>query len=58
MADMTDPGPPQPSPPVAVADPVPAGYTELRRRIRQEGLMDRRPRYYASKIAILAVLVA
>jgi fatty acid desaturase len=58
MADMTDPGPPQLSPPVAVADPASAGYTELRRRIRQEGLMDRRPRYYAIKIAVLAVLLA
>jgi fatty acid desaturase len=58
MAEMTDPGSPQLSPPVAVADPVSAGYTELRRRIRQEGLMDRRPRYYAIKIAVLAVLVA
>ena len=55
---MTDPGPPQLSRPVAVADPVSAGYTELRRRIRQEGLMDRRPRYYAIKIAVLAVLLA
>ena len=55
---MTDPGPPQPTPPAAVTDPVSAGYTELRRRIRQEGLMDRRPRYYALKIAVLAVLLA
>jgi len=53
---MTDPGPPQSSP--TVADPASADYTELRRRIRQEGLMDWRPRYYAIKIAVLAVLVA
>jgi len=55
---MTDPGPPQSSPTVAVADPVSAGYAELRRRIRAEGLMERRPAYYAIKIAVLAVLVA
>ncbi|MCW2908234.1 MAG: fatty acid desaturase [Actinomycetia bacterium] len=54
---MTDPGPPQLSPPLAVACPGPAGYTELRRRIREEGLMDRRPRYYAIKIAVVAVLL-
>ena len=58
MADMTDPGAPQLSPPVPVADPVSAGYAELRRRIRAEGLMERRPAYYAIKIAVLAVLVA
>ena len=63
---MTDtappPGPPRsappPGPPVAVADPVPADYVELRRRIREAGLLDRRPRYYAIKITVMAVLVA
>ena len=38
--------------------PAPAGYAELRRWIRQEGLLDRRPRYYAIKIAVMAVLLA
>ncbi|HEX9354438.1 MAG TPA: acyl-CoA desaturase [Streptosporangiaceae bacterium] len=55
---MTDPGPPLPGPLVAVADPAPAGYAELRRRIRAEGLLDRRPRYYTIKITVVAVLLA
>jgi len=54
---MTDPGPPLPGLPVAVADPAPACYAELRRRVREEGLLDRRPRYYAIKIAIMAALL-
>jgi fatty acid desaturase len=38
---------------------LPGGdFAELRRQIRREGLMDRRPRYYAIKIALLAVLFA
>jgi fatty acid desaturase len=55
---MTDTAPPPPGPPVAVADPVSADYVELRRRVREAGLLDRRPRYYAIKIAVMAVLVA
>jgi fatty acid desaturase len=43
---------------VPVADPARPDFAELRRRIRREGLMDRRPRYYAIKIAVLAVLLA
>ena len=33
-------------------------YAQLSRRIRQAGLLDRRPRYYAWKIAVTAVLLA
>jgi len=60
--------------PATVAPPVPVGpavpgpgpgargagrdYAELRRRIREEGLLDRRPRYYAVKIAVMAALLA
>jgi fatty acid desaturase len=33
-------------------------FGELRRQVRQEGLMDRRPRYYLVKIAILVALLA
>jgi fatty acid desaturase len=34
------------------------GFAELRRQIRREGLMERRPRYYTLKIIILAALLA
>jgi fatty acid desaturase len=33
-------------------------YAELRRRVQQEGLLDRRPRYYLAKIVVLAALLA
>jgi fatty acid desaturase len=70
MTDMSDPGVPRPGTLIPVAGPaqasailpgadLPGGdFAELRRQIRQEGLMDRRPRYYAVKIALLAVLFA
>ena len=54
---MSDPGVPPSGTLVPVADPARPDFAELRRRIRQEGLMDRRPRYYAIKIAVLAVLL-
>ena len=47
-----------PSPDVAVPAPRGSEYAQLSRRIRQAGLLDRRPRYYAWKIAITAVLLA
>ena len=55
---MTEPGLAGLGTPVPVAGPVPGGYAELRRRVRQEGLLDRRPRYYAIKIAVMAALLA
>ena len=60
---MSEPGVPQSGTLIPVADPAPPDrvlpdYAELRRRIRQEGLMDRRPRYYTIKIIIMAVLFA
>jgi hypothetical protein len=67
---MSDPGVPRSGTLIPVAGPalasailpgprLPGGdFAELRRQIRQEGLMDRRPRYYAIKIALLAVLFA
>lgn len=55
---MSDPGVPRSGTLVPVAAPARPDFAELRRRIRQEGLMDRRPRYYAIKIAVLAVLLA
>jgi fatty acid desaturase len=60
---MSEPGVPQSGTLIPVADPAPPDrvlpdYAELRRRIRQEGLMDRRPRYYTIKIIIMAVLLA
>ncbi len=33
-------------------------FAELRRLVRQEGLLDRRPRYYLIKIAVVATLLA
>ena len=33
-------------------------FAELRRRVQQEGLLDRRPRYYLAKIVILAAMLA
>ena len=55
--------PREPSPPgsSAVAPegrPRGSEYAELSRQIRQAGLLDRRPRYYAWKITVLAVLLA
>jgi fatty acid desaturase len=60
---MADSGRPGLITPAGVAVPAAPGplagdYAELRRRIRQEGLLDRRPRYYAVKITVLAVLLA
>jgi fatty acid desaturase len=41
------------------SEPGPGGdFAELRRLVRQEGLLDRRPRYYLIKIALLTVLLA
>ena len=64
LIPVADPAPPDrvlagsvlPDP--VLPDPVLPDYAELRRRIRQEGLMDRRPRYYTIKIIIMAVLLA
>jgi fatty acid desaturase len=55
--------PPVSAEPKAPAPDLPApgagrDYAELRRRIREEGLLDRRPRYYAVKIAVMAALLA
>jgi fatty acid desaturase len=55
---MSGPGVPRSGTLARVADPARPDFAELRRRIRQEGLMDRRPRYYAVKIAVLALLLA
>jgi fatty acid desaturase len=33
-------------------------FAELRRRVHQEGLLDRRPRYYLAKIVVLAAMLA
>jgi fatty acid desaturase len=55
---MSGPGVPRSGTLAPVADPARPDFAELRRRIRQEGLMDRRPRYYAIKIAVLALLLA
>jgi fatty acid desaturase len=48
--------------PAARAPDRPGGpggdFAELRRLVRQEGLLERRPRYYLIKIAVLAVLLA
>jgi fatty acid desaturase len=52
--------------PASLSSPAPSAapragggdYAELRRQVRQEGLMDRRPRYYLVKITILAALLA
>jgi fatty acid desaturase len=55
---MSDPGVPRTGTLVPVADPARPDFAELRRRVRQEGLMDRRPRYYAIKITVLTVLFA
>ena len=55
---MSDPGVPRSGTLVPVADPARPDFAELRRRVRQEGLMDRRPRYYAIKITVLTVLLA
>jgi fatty acid desaturase len=55
---MSDPGVPRRGTLVPVADPARPDFAELRRRVRQEGLMDRRPRYYAIKITVLTVLFA
>ena len=43
-----------------LASPAARGseYAQLSRRIRQAGLLDRRPRYYAWKISITALLLA
>ena len=57
VTDMSDPGVPQSGTLIPVADPARPDFAELRRRIRQAGLMDRRPRYYAIKITVLAVLL-
>jgi fatty acid desaturase len=48
------------APPPDLAEPATRGseYAQLSRRVRQAGLLDRRPRYYAWKIAITAVLLA
>jgi len=48
------------SPPVrAPSEPGPGGdFAELRRLVRQEGLLQRRPGYYLIKIAVLTVLLA
>jgi fatty acid desaturase len=40
------------------AGPAGGDYAQLRRLIRQEGLLKRRPGYYAMKIAVMAVLLA
>src|SRR5947199_6195850 len=56
------PTPPKPSherpPPMSTLTPVAAArgsdYAELSRRIRRAGLLDRRPRYYAVRLAALA----
>jgi fatty acid desaturase len=48
-----------PAPPAAVRAGRRGGdFAELRRRVEQEGLLDRRPRYYLAKIIILAALLA
>jgi fatty acid desaturase len=47
-----------PSPDLALPAPRGSEYAQLSRRVRQAGLLDRRPRYYAWKIAITAVLLA
>jgi fatty acid desaturase len=56
---------PSPEAQTAASSPDPAlpaargsEYAQLSRRVRQAGLLDRRPRYYAWKIAITAVLLA
>ncbi len=46
---------PQPDPP---SPPTGSEYAELSRQIRQAGLLDRRPRYYAWMITVTAVLFA
>ncbi len=58
VTDMSDPGVRPAGTLVPVAGPVAGGFAELRRQIRQEGLMERRPRYYTLKIIILAALLA
>ncbi|HWG62429.1 MAG TPA: acyl-CoA desaturase [Streptosporangiaceae bacterium] len=60
---MSQPGEVLPVAIPTVATPVWPGpsrsdYLELRRRIREEGLLDRRPRYYAAKIAVTSCLLA
>ena len=59
---MSDPGDLATSVPPPVGGAVRAtsrgsDFAELCRLIRREGLLDRRPRYYAVKIAVLAVLL-
>jgi len=47
-----------PSPDVAFPAARGSEYAQLSKRIRQAGLLDRRPRYYAWKIGITATLLA
>jgi fatty acid desaturase len=47
-----------PSPDLALPAARGSEYAQLSKRIRQAGLLDRRPRYYAWKIGITAVLLA
>jgi fatty acid desaturase len=60
---MSDTGDPATSAALPAAGMVGAAnrgsdFAELCRLIRREGLLDRRPRYYAMKIAVVAVLMA
>jgi fatty acid desaturase len=60
MSDLGDLATSMPSPVGGAVRATTRGsdFAELCRLIRREGLLDRRPRYYAVKIAVMAVLFA
>jgi fatty acid desaturase len=60
MSDLGDLATSMPSPAGGAVRATTRGsdFAELCRLIRREGLLDRRPRYYAVKIAVMAVLFA
>ena len=54
---MSDPGLAPPGALIPGPGPASGDYAELRRWVRAEGLLDRRPRYYLIKIAVVAALL-
>jgi fatty acid desaturase len=50
--------PPQAAAPASGAGPRGSDYAQLSRRIKQAGLLERRPRYYICKIALTAAALA
>jgi fatty acid desaturase len=58
MSEVADPGAPSPASGTLRATNRGSDFAELCRLIRREGLLDRRPRYYAVKIGVVSVLLA